>query len=441
MTMNLIPQELTPHLPIITSTLAVLSCFLLLILIFTAVRLIETKKLLARRSHLAQKSQETIAALGEERTQLKVHIAKLVTILKNEKKHTADKVAMLEDAREKLRLQFQTLAQQIFEEKSEKFSQDSKERLSTILQPLQDQLHSFRKRVDDIQVNDIKERMSLKKEIVHLRELNQQMSDEAVNLARALKGDKKTQGNWGELVLERVLEKCGLRKGHEYSVQGGFRDKDNRLLKPDVIIHLPDNKSIIIDSKVSLSAWEKYIRCDDDKVRKKHLLQQHVQAVRNHIIGLSSKDYTDLKGITSLDFVLLFMPIDPSFMAAFEEDEQLFSEAFEQRIIVVTPTTLLATLRTIENLWRYERQNQNSKEIADRAGAIYNKLCGFIEDMEKIGKQLASCSMTYDSAMTRLVKGRGNVISQASRLTELGVKVKKEIPRTITEISDQDMPN
>jgi len=398
------------------------------------------KHKMSEKSQNLKQYKSDIILLQEERTRQKVHIAKLVTILKNEKRHAGDKLAILEDAREKLSLQFQALAQQIFEEKSKKFSYDNKEGLSTILQPLRDQLRSFQKRVDDIQIEDVRDRMSLKKEIIHLRELNQQVSKEATNLTRALKGDKKIQGNWGELVLERVLEKCGLRKGHEYSVQGSFRDRDNRLLKPDIIIHLPDSKDIIIDSKVSLMAWEQYINCENKNDRKT-FLQQHVLAVRNHIKGLSSKDYTTLKGVNSLDFVLLFMPIDSSFMAAFEEDEELFTNAFEQRIIVVTPTTLLATLRTIENLWRYERQNQNSKEIAERAGAIYDKMRGFIEDMEKIGKQLATCTMTYDSAMIKLTKGRGNIVSQAGRLTELGVKVKKDIPRSITDLSDPDIPN
>ncbi len=437
--MDLIPQGLYPHLPLIAAGVLVVFCLLLLTVTILFLRLKDIKKQVIRESFHLKESRINISTLQEEKTRQKVHIAKLATLLKNEKKHTSEKLAILEDAREKLRLQFQILSQQIFDEKSEKFGKENKERLTTLLQPLQDQLHAFRTRVDEIQVNDVRERMSLNKEIVHLRELNQQISQEAVSLTRALKGDKKIQGNWGELVLERVLEQCGLRKGHEYSVQGGFRDRDNRLLKPDVIIHLPDNKDIIIDSKVSLVAWEKYISSKEED--KKTFLLQHVQAVRNHISGLSTKDYTGLKGVNSLDFVLLFMPIDSSFMAAFDEDQHLFTDAFEQQIIVVTPTTLLATLRTIENLWRYERQNQNAKEIAERAGAIYDKLRGFIDDMEKIGKQLSTCTTTYNSAMTRLTKGRGNIISQAGRLTELGVKVKKEIPRTITDTSDTDIPN
>ena len=438
--MDITLQQLHPHLPLIFAGFLIICFLLLLVLIFLVLQLREMKHKMTEKSQDIKQYKSDIILLQEERTRQKVHIAKLVTILKNEKRHAGDKLAILEDAREKLSLQFQTLAQQIFEEKSKKFSYDNKEGLSTILQPLRDQLRSFQKRVDDIQVEDVRDRMSLKKEIIHLRELNQQVSREATNLTRALKGDKKIQGNWGELVLERVLERCGLRKGHEYSVQGSFRDRDNRLLKPDIIIHLPDSKDIIIDSKVSLMAWEQYVNCEDKNDRKT-FLQQHVLAVRNHIKGLSSKDYTSLKGVNSLDFVLLFMPIDSSFMAAFEEDEELFTNAFEQRIIVVTPTTLLATLRTIENLWRYERQNQNSKEIAERAGAIYDKMRGFIEDMEKIGKQLSTCTMTYDAAMIKLTKGRGNLVSQAGRLTELGVKVKKDIPRSITDLSDPDIPN
>ncbi len=436
--MNLILQEFYPHIPSIVLGLFIFSIFSVFLLIFLLLRLRNIQKNISEKSLRIQKLKKDASRHHGESTQQRVHIAKLVTLLKNERKHTSDKLAILEDAREKLRLQFQTLAQQIFEEKSEKFRNDNKEGLTTLLQPLHDQLQAFQQRINEIQVNDIKERMSLKKEIIHLRELNLQINQEATNLTRALKGDQKIQGNWGELVLERVLEHCGLRRGHEYSVQGGFRDQNNRLLKPDVVIHLPDNKDIIIDSKVSLVAWEKYV---NDTDQDKTLLQQHVQSVRNHIIELSAKDYTGLKGINSLDFVLLFMPIDSSFVAACDEDDKLFSDAFEKQIIVVTPTTLLATLRTIENLWRFEKQNQHSKEIAERAGAIYNKLRGFIEDMEKIGKQLTTCSMTYDQAMTKLTKGRGNIISQAGRLTELGVKVKKEIPRSISDTSDTDIPN
>jgi len=395
------------------------------------------------RWRLAEKDKEIAAArlqvaeLQMTSTELKVHTAKIETQLMQERQHGAEKLDLLERARDELRLQFQALAQQIFDEKSATFGTQNTERLSAVLKPFQEQIHSFRKRIDDIYINDTKERISLKEEILHLRDLNRQINEEAINLTRALKGDRKLQGNWGELVLERVLEQSGLRKGHEYETQGGFRDQENQLLKPDVIIHLPDGKDIIVDSKVSLSAWEKYVNCDENDHRQK-FLNRHVQAIREHIIDLSRKDYSGLKGVRSLDFVLMFMPIEAAFMAAFQHDERLFSDAFTHKIIVVTPTTLLATLRTIENIWRFEHQTRNSQEIADQAAALYNKLCSFVEDMERIGKQLATCTTTFDAAMNKLTHGRGNIIALAHGLPELGVKVKKILPKSITEGSELD---
>jgi DNA recombination protein RmuC len=247
-----------------------------------------------------------------------------------------------------------------------------------------------------------------------------------------LKGDKKTQGNWGEMILEKVLERSGLRKGIEYETQGAFRDDDNRLFKPDVIIHLPDNKDVIIDSKVSLLAYERYCSVDDDQERI-IAIRQHTGAVREHIKTLSDKDYSGLHGIKSLDFVLLFMPIEAAFVAAFQADERLFTDAFEHKIIVVTPTTLLATLRTIENIWRYERQNENARAIAEKAGIVYDKIRGFVEELDKLGKQLSTVHTTYDGVMNKLTQGQGNLIRQASSFVDLGVKVKKSFPKNISD--------
>jgi DNA recombination protein RmuC len=396
------------------------------------------------RWRLAEKDKEIavarlqVAQLQMTVTELKVETAKSETRLQQERQHGEEKLVLLERARDELRLQFQALAQQIFDEKSATFGTQNSERLSAVLLPFQEQMDSFRKRIDDIYINDTKERVSLKEEIFHLRDLNRQISEEAINLTRALKGDRKLQGNWGELVLETVLEQSGLRKGHEYETQGGFRDQENQLLKPDVIIHLPDGKDIIVDSKVSLSAWEQYVNCDENDHRQT-FLNRHVQAIREHIIDLSRKDYSGLKGVRSLDFVLMFMPIEAAFMTAFQHDERLFSNAFSYKIIVVTPTTLLATLRTIENIWRFEHQTRNSQEIADQAAALYNKLCSFVEDMERIGKQLTTCTTTFDVAMNRLTHGRGNIIALAHGLPELGVKVKKTLPRSITENAELDL--
>jgi DNA recombination protein RmuC len=439
--MNATIQNLLAHdLNLIFLAVSVLFCSGIVVVILTGSKVRLLRRRLAEREKEINSFRLQTMELQTALTDQKVSAARLETQLLQERQHGGEKLALIEKARDELRLQFQSLAQQIFDEKSIAFSAQNSEKLGAILRPFQEQMHAFRRRIDDIYINDTKERVSLKEEILHLRELNQQINEEAINLTKALKGDRKLQGNWGELVLERVLEQSGLRKGHEYETQGGFRDQENQLLKPDVIIHLPDGKDIIVDSKVSLSAWERYVNCDG-KDNGQVFLTRHVQAIREHIIGLSRKDYTGLKGVRSLDFVLMFMPIEAAFMAAFQHDERLFSDALTHKIIVVTPTTLLATLRTIENLWRFEQQSRNSQEIADQAGALYNKLCSFVEDMDKIGKQLGTCTSTFESAMNKLTHGRGNIIALAHAFPELGVKVKKPLPRPITEGSELDLKN
>ena len=375
--------------------------------------------------------------LGQTKQQLfdaKSKQVELQTRMNEQTKNTAEKLALLQNAEARLNTQFENLAGKIFEERSRQFTEQNKSSLEHIVLPLREQLGEFKQRIEAVYDNENKDRISLREEIVSLRRDTAQMNQEALNLTRALKGDKKTQGNWGEMILEKVLEKSGLRKGIEYQTQGGFRDQENRLYKPDVIVHLPENKDIIIDSKVSLLAYEHYCSVDDDKERL-IALKQHTMAVREHIKTLSDKHYSGLKGIRSLDFVLLFMPIESAFMAAFQADEHLFSDAFEHQIIVVTPTTLLATLRTIENIWRYERQNENARAIADKAGVLYDKIRGFVEDLDKLGKQISTVNATYDSVMNKLTQGNGNLIRQASSFVDLGVKVKKTFSKSITEQS------
>ncbi|MEE4242239.1 MAG: DNA recombination protein RmuC [Desulfopila sp.] len=438
--MDILLQNLQPYLPVATAGLAGLCFLCFLFLLLALLRNGDLHRENKKNADLLLQCREENSHLQKELKNQEVRIAGLVTLLKTERKGSAEKLALLEDARESLRLQFQTLAQQIFEEKSEKFGLENRERMTSLLQPLQEQLRTFQKRIDDIQVNDVRERASLKEEIFHLRQLNQQINTEAANLTRALRGDKKMQGNWGELVLERLLEKSGLRKGEEYSVQAGYRNSSNQLQKPDVVIHLPDGKDIIIDSKASLSAWEKYVNSDDASQKQQHL-KEHIHNIRRHIKDLAHKNYSAIKELDSLDFIFMFIPIDSSFITAYENDEKLYTDAYERHVIIVTPTTLLATLKTVENLWRYEHQNRNAKEIAERAGIVYDKLRGFLEEMEKIGKQLAVCTSTYDAAMNKLTKGRGNILSQAGRLTELGITVKKKIPKSITTLSDSDALN
>ncbi|MCQ8118040.1 DNA recombination protein RmuC [Methylomonas rosea] len=380
---------------------------------------------------LTQKETE-LQSLQQQLLALKTENAELNTRQEEQHKHNEEKIRLLQDAENQLKTQFENLAHKIFEERGKQFTEHNKTSIENLVAPLKQQLGEFKNRVESVYDNETKDRISLREEIVSLRRDTAKMNQEALNLTRALKGDHKTQGNWGEMILERVLEQSGLRKGIEYETQGSFRDEDNRLFKPDVIVRLPENKDVIIDSKVSLVAYERYCSADDDNQRIE-ALKQHTDAVRNHIKGLSNKDYSSLKGLRSLDFVLLFMPIEAAFMAAFQADEKLFNDAFEHKIVVVTPTTLLATLRTVQNIWRYEQQNENARLIADKAGSLYDKIRGFVEDIEKLGNQLSTVQKTYDGIVNKLSSGGGNLLRQASALEELGVKVKKKLPKSLTE--------
>ena len=391
----------------------------------------------ARFEQMSKKIPELETALENEMTdtqqlqhsitQLKTDNAELQTRIVESRKNADEKLVLMQKAEKELAGQFENLANRILEEKTQRFSEQNKSNLNNLISPLREQLQEFKKKVEDVHTTDIKDRASLVQEIKGLRQQTQQINQEAVNLTRALKGDKKAQGNWGELILEKVLEQSGLRKGIEYETQGGFRDADAKLLKPDVIVHLPEEKDVIVDSKVSLLAYERYSSTDDETIQA-IALKEHIDAIRQHIRSLSSKDYSGLKDLRSLDFVLMFMPIEAAFLVAFQHDETLFTDTFSQKIIVVTPTTLLATLRTIENIWRYERQNENAKIIADKAGLVYDKVRGFVEELEKLGNQLDTVHNTYDNVMNKLTRGKGNLIRQANSFVELGVKVKKKLP-------------
>ncbi|MBE8232662.1 MAG: DNA recombination protein RmuC [Endozoicomonadaceae bacterium] len=385
----------------------------------------EKLKGLLHKESECQTLQHNLMQARAENSELQVR-------MQEQTKNADEKLQLLQNAEVQLKTQFENLANQIFETKSRQFKEHNQSSLDAVVKPLKDQIGEFKKRIESVYEHETRDRVSLREEIVQLRRDTEKMNQEALNLTRALKGDKKAQGNWGEMILEKVLEQSGLRKGVEYETQGAFRDDNKNLFKPDVIVRLPENKDVVIDSKVSLLAYEQYCSTEDDQERVS-ALKQHTEAVRNHIKGLSDKDYSGLKGLRSLDFVLLFMPIEAAFMAAFQADEKLFSDAFEHKIIVVTPTTLLATLRTIENIWRYERQNENAKVIADKAGALYDKIRGFVEDLEKLGIQLNTVNKTYDGVMNKLTQGNGNLIRQAENFVELGVKVKKTLPKTIVD--------
>ncbi|WP_269618309.1 DNA recombination protein RmuC [Zhongshania sp. BJYM1] len=350
---------------------------------------------------------------------------------------TAEQIALLSDAKKQLTEQFEQLANRIFDEKSQRFQVHSRDALDVQLKPFREQLKEFRGRVDHIYDNENRERGELKEQLKNLQEMNRSISKEAQNLTRALKGDNKAQGNWGEVILERVLEESGLRKGHEYETQVSFTDDSGRRRQPDVIVHLPDDKDIVIDAKVSLIAYERYCSSEDETERQA-FLREHAQSVKAHINGLSTKGYEHIEGLRTLDFVFIFIPVEAAFMAAFEHDPELFRNAYEKNIIVVGPTTLLATLRTVQSIWRYERQNQNADEIAKQAGALHDQFALVLQSLEDVGKHLDRGRDAYEKTLNRMTLGKGNLVSRVSRLEALGAKVKKTLPVGLTDRADID---
>ncbi|RKR11216.1 DNA recombination protein RmuC [Flavobacterium sp. 90] len=334
------------------------------------------------------------------------------------------------ELQEKFTKEFENLANKILEEKSAKFTEQNSENMKNILLPLQDKIQGFEQKVEQTHKESIDYHAALRQQIVGLSEMNAQMSKETLNLTKALKGDSKMQGNWGELVLERVLEKSGLEKGREYEVQQSFTNSEGTRLLPDVVINLPDGKKMIVDSKVSLVAYEKWIN-EESEILKIDFLKEHVNSIKRHVEQLGSKNYHDLYQIESPDFVLLFIPIEPAFAIALNEDATLYNKAFDRNIVIVTPTTLLATLRTIDSMWTNQKQQENAFEIARQAGALYDKFEGFVTDLLRIGNKIKDTKTEYENAMSKLVDGRGNLISSVEKLKKMGAKAKKALPENI----------
>lgn len=338
----------------------------------------------------------------------------------------------VEEAQVSMEQRFELLANKLLEEKSEKFTKQNSIQLEAILNPIKEKISNFEKKVDDVYQQEAKDRSSLKGEIKTLVELNQKISQEAKNLTKALKGDAKKQGNWGEFILEKVLERSGLQKGQEYVVQFSTTNENGRRVQPDVIVHLPDQKHLVIDSKVSLVAYEQVINAENEVSRLEHL-KSHLLSIRTHIKGLSEKNYADAKGIDSPEFVLLFVPIESSFAIAVQEDNDLFQYAWERKIVLVSPSTLLATLRTVASLWKQEKQTRNALEIARQAGGLYDKFVGFVNDMQKIESSLEQAETAYKNALNKLQSGSGNLIRRAEKIRELGVKTSKSLPENLQE--------
>ncbi|WP_231879803.1 DNA recombination protein RmuC [Crenobacter luteus] len=371
------------------------------------------------------------ATLSDDITRLTAREQELATRLEQERLAAGEKLAVLIEAREALSNQFKTLANEIFEEKSKRFTEQNQNNLGQLLNPLGEKIQQFGRLVQDTYDKDSKERLTLETELKRLQELNTRLGDDAVALTRALTGaSSKSQGAWGEMVLEKVLEHSGLARGREYDVQhSDVLETDDGGLKryqPDVVIHLPEGKHLVVDSKVSLNAYVRYTAAEDDATREAEI-KSHIAALRAHIRTLSEKRYQDLYGLTSIDFVFMFVPVEPAYLTAVQRDMELFTEAFDKRIVIVGPSTLLATLRTVASIWRYEQQNQNAIEIARQSGAMYDKFVGFVETLEKLGKQLASTQDSYATAMKQLVSGSGNLVNRAERLRKLGVKANKQL--------------
>jgi DNA recombination protein RmuC len=343
----------------------------------------------------------------------------------------------VEQLQEKFTKEFENLANKILEEKTVKFTEQNKENLKNILTPLQEKIQHFEKKVEDTHKESIDYHAALRQQIIGLKEMNEQMSKETLNLTKALKGDSKMQGNWGELILERVLEKSGLERGREYDVQQSFVNQDGQRVQPDVIINLPDGKKMVVDSKVSLSAYERFINEEDEMLKSTHL-KEHISSIKRHVDQLSDKNYHDLYQMESPDFVLLFIPIESAFAIALNDDNSLYNKAFEKNIVIVTPTTLLATLRTIDSMWTNQKQQENALEIARQAGALYDKFEGFVSDLIKIGKKMDEAKGEYSAAMNKLVEGRGNLVHSVEKLRKMGAKTKKTLPDSIVRRSEVD---
>lgn len=411
-----------------------------------------------RNFQLQQQVEESKNLFIEEKNELNKHILDLRNekdLLRNEKEKLNIQSSEINVKNENLQLkleehktevtnlqekftkEFENLANKILEEKSSKFTEQNKENLKLILNPLQEKIQNFERKVENSNKESIERHAQLGQQLKYLHEQNIKISTEAINLTKALKGESKTQGNWGELILERVLEKSGLEKGREYFIQQSFQNEEGNRLMPDVVIHLPENKKMIVDAKVSLTAYEKYVN-EEDEATKNSYLKDHINSLNRHVSQLSEKKYENIYEIDSPDFILLFIPIEPAFALAINNDNQLYNKAFEKNIVIVTPSTLLATLKTIDSMWNNEKQQQNALEIAKQAGALYDKFNGLMIDLTKVGKKMDEAKNEYKGAMNKLFEGSGNLIRKVEHIKKLGAKAKKQLPESIVKRALED---
>lgn len=375
--------------------------------------------------------------LAAEKQELNKEIAKLTTILELERSQAKEKLEFQKNAEEQLSNRFKTLANEILDDKSRKFTDQNKINLDQLLEPLKLKISEFQGKVQEVYIQEGKDRSALSEQVKQLMTLNNQLSEDAHNLTQALKGQAKAQGNWGELILERVLEASGLRKGHEYNVQESHVCEDGTRIQPDIVIHLPENRHLIIDAKASLTAYEEHTNADTDQERNS-TIKRHLESVRSHIKELSEKNYQKIYGLQSFDFVLMFIPIEPAFMLAISHDNNLWLDSWKKNILLVSPSTLLFVVRTVAHLWKQEQQNRNAQEIACRGAELYNKLAGFVDDLNMLGKRLQQAQIAYDDAYSKFTKGKGNVIRQAEMLKQLGIKPTKPLSQNLTDSALDD---
>ncbi len=392
--------------------------------------------ILAEKLKLVSYNFDSLKNETEKKTNKILELSKELSSTNTSNRNLQDKLTEhqkeIDDINKKFSLEFKNLANEIFEEKTGKFTQQNKTNLDTILNPLHERIKDFEKKINETYDKEAQQRFSLKEEVKKLADLNHKISDDAKNLTKALKGEAKTQGNWGEIILENILEKSGLAKNREYFVQESYMSNEGKRYQPDVVIKYPGKRNVIVDSKVSLTAYERYVSATEKDVQEK-ALADHLLSVKNHIKELSNKNYQDLYDINSLDFVMLFMPIEPAYLTAIQSDTELWNFAFDKRILLIGPTNLIAALKMIASMWLQEYQSQNVLDIAKKSGDLYDKFVGFITDLEDIGNKLNATQKAYDNSMNKLSTGKGNLISRVETIKKLGAKTKKELPNKLLD--------
>ena len=393
--------------------------------------------LAGRQQYMKEKviglEEETLARDRQikEREVEMIHLTRELAVAttnhKNLKEKLEEQKTEISKLQDHFRIEFKNLANEIFEEKSKKFTEQNRSNLDQLLKPLGEKIRDFEKKVGDAYDKEAQQRFSLKEEVKRLAELNKKIAEDAENLTRALKGDSKSQGNWGEMILESILERSGLAKDREYIVQPSFQGEDGRRMQPDIVVSYPGNRSVIIDAKVSLTAYERLVDASSPELREKYL-KEHLISIRNHVTELSNKNYLDIYQVQSLDFIMMFLPVEPAYMVAIKEDPEIWNYAYDRRILLISPTNLLAALKMIASLWRQEHQNKNALEIARQSGDLLDKFYALLSDLNDLGSRLKLTQKSYDDAINKLSEGKGNLIRRAQRIEELGAKTKKNLP-------------